>query len=69
MGTQGKLFSWPWEDEEVQENLGHTETESGIEGHLDPAASRNVGLRSAWILTLMVHHFDDSSLPHGFSSY
>ena len=66
VGTWGKLFNWPWEDQELQQNLGHTETESGIVmsfGIL--GGSRNVGLRSVWIVTAVFHRFHDSSLLHG----
>lgn len=51
------------------QNLGHTETESGIvrsSGIL--RGSRNVGLRSLWTLTLVFHRFHDSSLLHGLFS-
>lgn len=30
VGSQEKLFSWPWEGQEFQQNLDHTEAESEI---------------------------------------
>ena len=66
MGTRGKLFNWPWEDQELQQDLGHTEPESGIvksSGLL--GGSRSVGLRRVWIVTAVFHCFHDSSLLHG----
>lgn len=69
MGTQEKLFSWPWEGQELQQNLGHTETESRIVRSFGIlGGSRNVGLSRAWIMTLMFHRFHDSSLLHGMFS-
>lgn len=69
MGTQEKLFSLPWEGQELQQNLGHTETESGIVRSFGIlGGSRNVGFSRAWIVTLMFHHVHDSSLLHGMFS-
>lgn len=51
------------------QNLGHTETESGIvrsSGIL--GGSRNVGLQSLWTLTMVFHCFHDSPLLHGLFS-
>lgn len=60
MGTQEKLFSWPREGQELQQNLGHTEAESEIvKSFRILGGSRNVGLRRGWIMTLVFHCFHD----------
>lgn len=68
LGTQEKLFSWPGQGQELQQNSDHTEAESGIVRSFGIlGGSRRVGLGGCgswlWCSTIFVTHLFFMACP------